>query len=111
MQIDTATTDGITVLTVSGRMDATTVNDFSETCQKFLAEGAKKFAIDLGGLEYISSAGLRGILMLEKSSKKNGSSLAFCSMQSMVADMFKLSGFTSILHVFPTLEEALDSLR
>ncbi|MBO4312320.1 MAG: STAS domain-containing protein [Desulfovibrionaceae bacterium] len=111
MQIDIATTDGITVLAVSGRMDATTVNDFSETCQKLLAEGAQKFVIDLGGLEYISSAGLRGILMLEKSSKKNGSSLAFCSMQAMVADMFKLSGFTSILHVYPTREEALDSLR
>ena len=123
MQIDIATTDGITVLAVSGRMDATTVNDFSETCQKLLAEGAQKFVIDLGGLEYISKlitrrmgepkliAGLRGILMLEKSSKKNGSSLAFCSMQAMVADMFKLSGFTSILHVYPTREEALDSLR
>lgn len=111
MQIDTAVTDGITIVTVSGRMDATTVNEFSETCQKLLAEGAQKMAIDLGGLEYISSAGLRGILVLEKFSKKNGSTLAFCSMQAMVADMFRLSGFTAILRVFPSLEEALNSLR
>ncbi|MBO4317752.1 MAG: STAS domain-containing protein [Mailhella sp.] len=111
MHIETTDIDGITVAKVSGRMDATTVADFTQACQKLLEEGPGKFIIDLAGLEYISSAGLRGILTLGKACKSNGSVLAFCSMQAMVADIFKLSGFTSILQVYPSLEEALAGMR
>ncbi len=111
MQIDTTIQDGVSVTKISGRMDATTVALFSEECQKLLDSGAGRFIIDLGGLEYISSAGLRGILTMGKACKAKGAALAFCSMQSMVADMFKRSGFTSILNVFPSLEEALTGLR
>ncbi len=107
MQIETTVIDGISVSKVSGRMDATTVAVFSEACQKLLESGPGKIIIDLEGLEYISSAGLRGILTLGKACKTNGSDLAFCSMQAMVADIFKLSGFTSILKVYPSLEEAM----
>ncbi|MGX8718065.1 MAG: STAS domain-containing protein [Desulfovibrio sp.] len=111
MQIETTIRDGVSVTAISGRMDATTVSQFSEECKKLLESGAGRFIIDLGGLEYISSAGLRGILTMGKACRAKGAALAFCSMQSMVADMFKLSGFTSILNVFPTLEDALAGLR
>ena len=52
-----------------------------------------------------------GILTLGKSCKAAKAALAFCSMQAMVADMFKLSGFTSILTVFGSLDEALAGMR
>lgn len=111
MQIDISAQDGVTILKVNGRMDATTVADFTETCQKALDSGAGRYIVDLGGLEYISSAGLRGILTMGKACKAAKAALAFCSMQSMVADMFKLSGFTSILKVYATLDEALAGMR
>ena len=111
MQIDTTMQDGISVTKISGRMDATTVGAFSDECQKLLNSGTGRFIIDLGGLEYISSAGLRGILTMVKSCRSKGAVLAFCSLQSMVADMFKLSGFTSMLNVFPGIDEALAGLR
>ena len=111
MQIDTAVQDGITILKVIGRMDATTVGIFTDECQKQLKTGTGRFIVDLGGLEYISSAGLRGILTMGKACKAAKAALAFCSMQSMVADMFKLSGFTSILTVYASLEEALAGMR
>ena len=111
MQIDTLIQDGVTVMKVSGRMDATTVAAFNEECQKQLSSGSGHFIVDLGGLEYISSAGLRGILSMGKACKAAKAALAFCSMQAMVADMFKLSGFTSILTVYATLDEALAGMR
>ena len=111
MQIDTFVQDGVTVSKISGRMDATTVAQFNEECQKLLAAGAGRIIVDLEGLEYISSAGLRGILTMGKACKSAGTVLAFCSMQAMVADMFKLSGFTSILKVYPTLDDALAGMR
>lgn len=111
MQIDTFVQDGVTVSKISGRMDATTVAQFNEECQNLLSAGAGRIIIDLEGLEYISSAGLRGILTMGKACKSAGTALAFCSMQAMVADMFKLSGFTSILKVYPSLDEALAGMR
>ena len=111
MDITTTIQDGISVTKVSGRMDATTVSLFSDECQKLLNSGTGRFIIDLGGLEYISSAGLRGILTMGKACKSNGFALAFCSIQSMVADIFKLSGFNAILNVYPTLNDALKGLR
>ena len=111
MQIDLSTQDGITILKVNGRMDATTVNEFTEECQKHIKNGSGRFIVELSGLEYISSAGLRGILTIGKSCKAAKATLAFCAMQAMVADMFKLSGFTSILTVYATLDEALAGMR
>ena len=111
MQIDVAVQDGITIIKVTGRMDATTVGGFTDECQTQIRNGSGRFVVDLGGLEYISSAGLRGILTLGKNCKAAKAALAFCSVQSMVADMFKLSGFMSILTVYPTLDEALAGMR
>ena len=110
MQIDTSVQDGVTVTKISGRMDATTVSQFNDECQRLIQSGTGRIIVDLGGLEYISSAGLRGILTMGKACKSAGITLAFCSMQSMVADMFKLSGFTSILNVHPGLPEALAAM-
>ena len=111
MQIDVNKQDGVTILKISGRMDATTVTEFTEECQKQIKDGSGRFIVDLAGLEYISSAGLRGILTIGKTCKTAKAALAFCSMQAMVADMFKLSGFTAILSVYSTLDEALAGMR
>ena len=111
MQIDVNKQDGVTILKISGRMDATTVTEFTEECQKQIKDGSGRFIVDLAGLEYISSAGLRGILTIGKTCKAAKAALAFCSMQAMVADMFKLSGFTAILSVYSTLDEALAGMR
>jgi len=110
MNIVESEKNNITILSVSGRMDATTAPQFNEACQNVLSSGKKSVIVDLGGLEYISSAGLRSILVMGKSCKSAQANLAFCSMQNMVADMFKLSGFISILKVYPSQDEALNAL-
>lgn len=107
MDITRNDVNGVAIITVNGRMDATTVSVFNDASQGLIKENATKIVVNLSGLEYISSAGLRGILSMGKDCKKAGANLAFCSMQSMVADMFKLSGFMTILHVFATQDDAL----
>ena len=72
--------------------------------------GAKKIVVDLAGIEYISSAGLRVILTMVKASKGAVATLAFCSMQSMVAEVFKISGFSSMLPIYATRDEAVSAL-
>ena len=110
MQINTTIQDGVSVTKISGRMDATTVTEFNEECQKLLKSGSGRIIIDLEGLEYISSAGLRGILGLVKALKACAGKLAFCSLQPMTAEVFRISGFNAMLTVRDSRQEALAAL-
>ncbi|MBO5659084.1 MAG: STAS domain-containing protein [Duodenibacillus sp.] len=110
MNVVTSEKNGVVVLSVEGSMDATTVTQFDAEWKKVLEGGAKKLVIEMSGLEYISSAGLRGILMLAKMGSIKGASLAFAGMRAMVADMFKLSGFDSILKTYPDVDAAVDAM-
>lgn len=95
------------LLAVSGRMDALSAGEFETECDARLAAGEKRLVVDLSGLEYISSAGLRSILASAKKIKAQGGELAFCALAGIVAEVFAVSGFAKLLPVFPTREEAL----
>lgn len=110
MEITNESLSGVDVLRLSGSMDATTVDSFDAEWKKLLDAGSAKIIVELGGISYISSAGLRGILMLAKTAKAKRAKVAFCGLAGMAADMFKLSGFLSILSVYPTAEDAAAAL-
>ncbi|MDR3641964.1 MAG: STAS domain-containing protein [Humidesulfovibrio sp.] len=95
------------VLAVTGRLDAITARDFEEECKACIASGEKRLVVDLAGLEYISSAGLRSILAVAKLLKPLGGDLAFCDLAGIVAEVFAMSGFAKLLPVFATRQEAL----
>ncbi len=111
MEVKVTEQDGISILTLSGRMDATTTPEFESAARALLAQGKILMLIDMAELEYISSAGLRGILGLVKSIKAASGKLAFCSLQPMAAEVFRISGFNAMLTVRGTREEAFSSLR
>ncbi len=110
MEITAEERQDIVIVHINGRMDATTVADFEEFCRSKLEENKSKLVVSMQGLEYISSAGLRGILLMEKMSRAKGGKIVFCALQEMVAEVFKISGFTSILKISPNIDEAIASL-
>lgn len=95
------------VIKIVGRMDATSAPKFEDECANWIDKGEKHLVVDMNGLEYISSAGLRGILATGKKLKANEGMLVFGNMQGMVKEVFDISGFTSIFPVYDTLEAAL----
>ncbi len=111
MEIYQTQQDGISVLNVDGRLDASSVPLFDAEWKKLLDEGTEKLIVDLGRLEYISSAGLRGVLMLAKTAKMKKTNLVFAGMQAMVADMFRISGFAAILQTTASVSEATEKLK
>ena len=108
MQVVTSEQGCVGIIALTGRIDATTASSFETSCRELLDSGAKKVVVDLGGVEYISSAGLRVILTMVKAAA--AATLAFCSMQSMVAEVFKISGFSSMLPIYATRDEAVSAL-
>ncbi|OIO04002.1 MAG: anti-anti-sigma factor [Desulfovibrionaceae bacterium CG1_02_65_16] len=102
------TTEGnICILAVVGRMDTLTAPEFEAKCAECAAEGATRIVVDLSSLEYISSAGLRSILASAKKLKALGGGLSFCCLSGIVNEVFAVSGFSKLMPVFPTRQEAL----
>lgn len=108
----TATQDNeCTILALSGRMDATTTVEFDSAAQAALKEGHTQILVDLKDLVYMSSAGLRSLLSLAKTTKAAQGKLCFCSLQPMVAEVFRISGFDRMLSVHDDRETGLAALR
>jgi len=88
-----------------------TTVEFDRWLTEQLAVGTIRCILDLQGLEYISSAGLRSLLSAAKQLKaKNGSLLLSC-LRGTVEEVFRMSGFLTILPSFASVEEACTSLH
>jgi len=66
--------------------------------------------LDFSEVPYISSAGLRVLMLASKQAKAQGAPLAVCGLQPVVREIFEISRFNLVMQVFPTLREALASL-
>ena len=79
-----------TVATVNGWLSSAEAEEFSEKLLPLAGEPGE-LALDLAGLEYISSAGIRCFLQLLKASKAAGSKLILVNMLPQVKDIFSLT--------------------
>lgn len=96
MEIKT-TTDGSTLtIAVSGRVDTVTAPDL-EAGLKF--GDATLAVIDLGGVPYMSSAGLRLLLTAHKTMLANGGELKIANVQPAVKEVLDITGFSDILNL------------
>lgn len=98
-----------TLVKVNGRMDAVSSPEFEKECLGVIEGGVKLLVVDLSGLEYISSAGLRSILASAKKIRTTGGTMKFCGLSGMVEEVFQVSGLGSMFTVTATAEEAFAS--
>jgi anti-anti-sigma factor len=107
MQIFTRKEKDDLVVEIKGRIDAVNSSKLEEECQGRIDQGEKALILDLGGVEYISSAGLRTILILARRINSLEGKIRFCGLRGMVKEVFSISGFNSIFPVVPSITEAL----
>jgi anti-sigma B factor antagonist len=100
----------VTVVMLPARVDTTSARDVEAGFNELLDAGARKLVADFGENEYVSSAGLRVFLAVLKFLEKNDGSIALCSMQPFVAEVFEISGFSELFAIAPTREEAVAQL-
>lgn len=102
--------DGTVVLGLSGRLDPTTVATLEDRLSQAVAGGAKNVILDLAALDYISSAGLRVLLVGAKQLKGKQGTLALCAARRTVKEVLNIAGFSSIMKVFETEQDAVEGL-
>jgi len=107
MQITTRTEKDVTIVSVTGNIDSNTSPQAQQTIDGVLASGVQKLAVDFTALDYISSAGLRVLLGAAKKLRGSGGALHLFGLNETVREVFDISGFSTILAVFGTEEEAL----
>ena len=107
MNVKTQEEKGYWVVKLEGRLDISNSSQFEQDCMNWVEQGQRKFILDLGELEYISSAGLRSILAATKKLKAQNGSLALCALSGLVEEVVTVSGFDNILQVFPDLDQAM----
>lgn len=84
-------------LKISGRLDTTTAPDLEKEIGGSL-EGVEELVMDMEGLEYISSAGLRVILKAQKQMNTQGS-MKLVNVNDSVLEVFDITGFIDILTI------------
>jgi len=109
MQISTRTSNDTQIVSITGSMDSATSPEAQKSLGASLA-GAKKVALDFSQLDYISSAGLRVLLGVAKQLKASGGKLAMYGLNQSVSEVFEISGFSSILPIYPSESEALAAM-
>lgn len=107
MQITTEQVDTTLVVIPAGRLDSNNATGFEKTVTDYVRNGERRIVIDLSQIEYISSAGLRVVLMLVKQLKAGNGSLVLCGMKPSIKEVFDISGFSKILQIRGTRAEAL----
>ena len=98
------------VLKPKGRLDSSTGPAFEGELLQLINSGAGRLLLDFSDLVYISSAGLRVVLLAAKRLQSANGRLALCSLSPQIAEVFRISGFDAILDIHPSSESALARL-
>jgi anti-sigma B factor antagonist len=110
MEINTRVENEIYIVDIVGNLDTKTAPDAENQLTKLMDQGVKKIVIDFDKLDYISSAGLRVFLAASKRIKSEEGDIRICNLNETVQEVFDISGFSTILNVFGSLEQTLESI-
>jgi anti-sigma B factor antagonist len=110
MEITERRTADIVTLSLSGKLDTTTSKVFEEKIVAHIESGNRRFIIDLGQLDYISSSGLRVLVSAAKRLANDNGKIVLCSLKEPVREVFNIVGFLSVFPVYGSHDEAISSL-
>ncbi len=107
MEIKTESVSGALIARAEGRIDGANAREFESAVQAAISECEGPVIIDCENLSYISSAGLRALLLIAKTLGKRSVKFALCSLSAPIAKIFQISGFDQIISTHPSRAEAL----
>jgi anti-anti-sigma factor len=110
MRLDCTRFADVVVLAPVGRVDHVTAEELKVGVASHLARcapGQDAVVLDFAGVDYISSAGLRVLMLAARQAKAQGGFLAVAAVQPLVQEILEISKFTLVLRILPSVREAV----
>jgi stage II sporulation protein AA (anti-sigma F factor antagonist) len=98
------------VLALSGKLDATSAKTFEDRILGVINSGTQRLVVDLSQLEYVSSSGLRVFLLAAKRLRDTDGKMVLCGLQDHIRQVLDLAGFSSILSICSSRDDAVKAL-
>lgn len=101
------------VIAPSGRIDMTTADQLRERLIPIVTAAAKAgdaVVLDFSAVDYISSAGLRVLMLASKEARTSGGKIGVAALQPLVNEIFQISRFDKVLPCHSGVDEALAAL-
>jgi stage II sporulation protein AA (anti-sigma F factor antagonist) len=111
MQLAYERNGDVQIVAIEGQINGSNAGDLEEALLTCLNKPTQKAVLDLKGVNYISSAGLRVVLLIAKKLAATGGALVLCSLQPSVFEVFEMCGFVDILTLADEREAALTAVR
>lgn len=107
MPITVKEVNDATVAYISQRLDGNTSVEVQKRLFLLLQEGKHNLILDVADVDYLSSAGMRALLMVAKKAKELSASFCLINVSQQVAEILEMTGFLPLLQIYQNLESAL----
>ena len=110
MNISTDRQGGALIAMAEGRVDGANAREFEDALEAAISEDDRAVVMDFEALSYISSAGLRVILLTARTLRERDREFVVCSLSDPIREVFEISGFDKIIPVHVSRSEALAAI-
>ena len=107
MEITERKAGNVCVVGVAGRLDSGTAESFGQRLHHLIDGGERSLVVDGATLEYVSSAGLRVLLVAAKRLKAANGRIVLSSLKPHILEVFEIAGFTSVFPIYGNAEQAV----
>lgn len=111
MQVSVQKQDGATIVQITGMINSRTAGDLEATLLDQFDDEGVRIIVDFTGVSFLSSAGLRVLLMGAKRANSTRSKLLCCAMKDNIKDVFEKCGLGTIIRYATNRQDALSALR
>ena len=110
MDLNQETQGDVVIVTPAGRLDVTTAKSVEDSLLGIISGGKTKLVLDFSRLDYLSSAGLRTLLVVGKRAENAMGKLVLCSVKPGVREVLVVGGFDRIFTIHPDRAAAVAAL-
>lgn len=107
MELIEKNTEKCMIIGIKGRLDTINYSILEKRLMELLDQNVTKILINCSQMDYVSSSGLRILLMALKKITMVKGKFVLCSLQENIREIFEISGFTTIFEIHPNEEDAL----
>ena len=111
MNFSESVIQGMPVIQIKGRIDSSTAKTCEDYVLGHVADDRPALILDLSGVDYVSSAGLRVLVMAAQRAMGLAKGFAVCALQEDVAEVIEISGLEDVLNICQDVSAAIDSCQ